>query len=913
MRRKISLYIGDVLADLADESLLLYNYQQDDLSNPTIVKNSYSQQITLPGTPANNRIFGHSFRVDRAVAGSGGTGYNFNPSIRTPFTIYDEKGGILESGYVRLDRMIVGKEYQVTLFGGLGDFFYNLSYKDDGTKRSLADLWYKRLEGLDEEEELDFDITMAALQEAWDAFRYGSGRYHMRWSVINFAPAYNGIPQDFAADKAIIEEGYAMGVHTSITIDDVTYTTRGGYALVNLTQPHDEWAMKELRSYLQRPIVSVKAILDAIADPYNNGGYTFDLSDLPRTELDRLWITRPMLPALGTYYATGGAVGVTFTPNWGSAIAGGGNLSEVPTGTEVSLRLSIYWQAIVDSTIAALSMSKSTSGTYSEMWDFTCAFVQVVGYDVDDNEVAAGQVVAVCDPLPGNTNWTCEALANACRYTPTTIPGQTDIYGAVVAPGGWNKAGAGQNYRAQNAIGMSCSGYDINHYRVWIRPYIVNGEYYAQTAQFTINGATAVGNSAPRLWDDATGDSYDATTATADTASDPIATTSSGSNVRSGQHITKRILLSSSKTPADYLLSLAKTFGFYFLYDQVTKTIKAVTRNSLYQDETIDLTKRIDTSRDIELRPLAFDAKWYDFSPAPAGGAWMDVYEKTYGIPYGIQRVNTGYDFDAQVEDLLRGTAFKAAAEVLDGGPLWEYLTDGGGNVRPAVFLESGNTVTLYDPAGNTYDLGISRPGSAFEAGYYNADHPGNDAYPRVEFRDEDNNPVDGEDVLVYYNGGAQMPYFRLTDDLSVMDLLNNGKPCWYLLPGSYDGGPWVPIFQRYDISTNAITQSLDFGVPRDIKIPELTYPESATIYARRWKAYFRDRYDVSTKVMRCWVQFDGMQVGQELLRKFYWYRGVLWTLNKISGYSLNSYEPTECEFVQVQDKDNYLNGQNFS
>ena len=54
MRRKISLYIGDQLADLDDQSFILFNYQMDDLSNPTIVKNSYKHQITIKGTHANN-------------------------------------------------------------------------------------------------------------------------------------------------------------------------------------------------------------------------------------------------------------------------------------------------------------------------------------------------------------------------------------------------------------------------------------------------------------------------------------------------------------------------------------------------------------------------------------------------------------------------------------------------------------------------------------------------------------------------------------------------------------------------------------------------------------------------------------------------------------------------------------------
>ena len=42
MRRKISLYIADRQVDLDDQSFILFNYAMEDLSNPTIVKNSFS-------------------------------------------------------------------------------------------------------------------------------------------------------------------------------------------------------------------------------------------------------------------------------------------------------------------------------------------------------------------------------------------------------------------------------------------------------------------------------------------------------------------------------------------------------------------------------------------------------------------------------------------------------------------------------------------------------------------------------------------------------------------------------------------------------------------------------------------------------------------------------------------------------
>ena len=106
--------------------------------------------------------------------------------------------------------------------------------------------------------------------------------------------------------------------------------------------------------------------------------------------------------------------------------------------------------------------------------------------------------------------------------------------------------------------------------------------------------------------------------------------------------------------------------------------------------------------------------------------------------------------------------------------------------------------------------------------------------------------------------------------------------------------------------------QSLDFGVPRQLDIPGIVYDPETTIYHSAWKAYLSDRYDVNTKVMTCRVDFSGIRVSQDLLRKFYWFENSLWVLNKITNYSLTTFDPVECEFVQVQDKDNYLNGQSY-
>ena len=327
MRRKIQLYIADQLVDLDDQSFILFNYQMDDLSNPTIVKNSWSQQITLNGTPANNQIFGGSFQADRRMEYMGGeTGVDFNPSKKTPFTIYDEMGQILESGYVKLDsitRAGADIQYKVTLYGGLGSFFYALSYDENGNKRTLADLDY--LSTGNPDSELTFTINAESVRNAWSRLRTDTSAPAM-FDVINFCPAYNGIPEgNFSPDKGLILPS-DVGLQDTITQDDVAFTTKAGYSLVNLAEAQDAWAVKDFRSYMQRPVFSMRAFWNAICNQNNNGGFEVDASViqdyLTFGGFTDLWMTLPMISSIGTIKEETGSLTLSLssTPTTGRAI-----------------------------------------------------------------------------------------------------------------------------------------------------------------------------------------------------------------------------------------------------------------------------------------------------------------------------------------------------------------------------------------------------------------------------------------------------------------------------------------------------------------------------------------------------------------------------------------------------------------
>jgi hypothetical protein len=136
------------------------------------------------------------------------------------------------------------------------------------------------------------------------------------------------------------------------------------------------------------------------------------------------------------------------------------------------------------------------------------------------------------------------------------------------------------------------------------------------------------------------------------------------------------------------------------------------------------------------------------------------------------------------------------------------------------------------------------------------------------------------------------------------MNVLNQGTPCWNLT-GEEVALTALPSFRR-NIATfdGGINYSWEWGAPLARAVPGLDTGNS--IYDKWWKKYLTDLYDNDTKRMTCKVNLRGLLVGQDLMRNFFWYNGVIWRLNKIVNHSLTTWDDTECEFIQVQDINNY-------
>lgn len=910
MKRNITLYIGGSRVDLNSDSLILYNYTAEQLSNPTIVKNEYSQQITIPGTPNNNQLFGEIFKLDRqqlySINGEV-TGAYFNPSVKTPFVVYED-ANIVESGYVKLDKIqntngII--KYTLSLYGGLGSFFYGLSFDSDGNPLTLASLDF----GVD----LSFQIDADTVAEAWRTMRGASSTE--KWTILNFAPCYNGVPEDFASDKVLIKAEDA-GLEVSVVDGDKAYTpASSGNVIAQLSREYTSLEMQDLRSYMQRPILSIRKMIEAICNPANNGGYTVDLDPLFFNDnnpyYNNVWMTLPALTSLNKSNSESGET-EEFTINYtgdyrvDSETVFDDIFTEGALGNELTATL----ESTIKITLPFLSQAPE--------WFLSTRVVdEATGYATDiqyfifvQTLAMAGSTIATASPVHMLQSalttakypvWTPEQVASVVDYTPA-FPSAGYAESSIGAFIGGDFTCPFTETYADNINGES-----ITSLRQQVFVAVIETVTDENGEEVNVSGSVAPLTVFEYQDSAATGTTADYTTSVTGTVVQTI------SSEIGSITITPQMLLSSDKSPAKYFIGYCKLFGLTFIADKAEKKVGVLTKNTLYNDTSlIDLTNRIDTGKEITIVPFVFDSKYYNLGYGEVKGQFAEIYNDTYNANYGDKKINTGYDFNSETKELLTDNAYKNVVEVLGKSKAFVNVTTPNGNIVPAAFVDGGK-YSLYDSEGGTKELDIPIPNSNSTLVYFNDALPSYDLYSKPQFHEAENKAIDTTDVLLFYQGVADVsvkyPSLRLTDDTGEMYTLNNSESCWIWRSTSGEVTQ-LPMFGRYMWdNTRQITYSLDFGTPKELDIPEVYHPEGVSIYPRYWQKYIADRYDVNSRVMTAYVDLSGLVVDRNLLRRFFYYGNAIWVLNKINNHSITSYDRTQCEFVKVIDIENYNNG----
>ena len=883
MRNKIRLYIGTQQADLDDASFILLNYTQEELDNPTVVRNSFSKQITLKGTPRNDAIFGHIHRNDRVTQYNVGDedGIDFDPTRKTTFTIYNDTQEVLETGYLKLDEIVTTRRnhsYKVTLYGGLGSFLYGLSYDANGDKLTLADLDYG--------ETLDFTIDRDAVSDAW-ARLGGDTSKAAKWDILNFAPCYAGLPSGpFDAGKCIVRASLA-----GLNDTDGDYSSNDGWTLVTLAEKVTGNEAKDYRSYLQKPVISVKAMIDAICDPLNNGGWTVNQDatffDAANPYWSKAWMTLPAFDDLNIdTSSSSGSVSFSVLPST-ETLPGGGVLT-----TNYALSFSLEHRITFDTVLAYQHYKMHVEDDWaagdpvddSPGYYFNWLEYEVTAYDSSNNVI-------------GST-----VFRISTAESPEDAPPMDVVVDSIYVD--WDSganAFCGQFYKGGNPVDITfqISGYGIAKFKIEQR---VQGISY---------GHTRAAAAKTYVWQDGYDDfneygevnAYSLVTGVA--AYDGTAS----STVRTGASITKSALLGGSKTPADYLLSFCKTYGLRLVADLPSKTVDIVQRTAFFRNDVVDLTGRIDRGREIYKVPFAFDARWYGWKTEHKG-EWSEYYRNKYGREYGAMRLNTGYEFDADEKAVTDGIVFSGLPTVLETSKYFFDLQTGGDYV-PAVFV-GGGTYRLYKGGGDIKEADLPNL-TALGRTWLNPSNPMHDDWAKTQCHGTENAHLDERDTILFFDGmeSPASGHVSLTDDTRMMMSLNGNNPCWLPNYCDYDAG-WkvtsMPQFTRYVWSGSTVTDSVDWGTPLEAEIAGATFASGSDVFSQYWERYLGDRYDDDSAVVTAYVDLRGFQVGPDMLRSFYAFDGAIWSLNRIIDHSLTTGGPTKCEFVKVQDKNNYLN-----
>lgn len=979
MQQDIHLYIEDKEVEFTKPPEILFNYKVTDLLNPTILKNSFTRTLTINGTNRNNDIFGHMWNLERIQYY--GSSASFNPLKKVGFTLY-YNGNIYEKGYCKLDsitRQGNQLEYSITLYGGLGEFFYNLTYSSEelnNRKLTLADLRYTVV-GDTVDPDLSFRINKNTVWDAWqtilgnpypvysedDAQRPTNYLYDDKWNVINFAPCYNGTPSDFDSNRFLINTRDLTSYFTTQkTVDGTVYTSYNGYVMGEMpTGSFTEWNTLDLRSYLQRPVISMRRIIEACRDGNNNGGYEVILDPHFFNEdnpyYSQAFVTLPMLRDLEI------KGGEDTTINDASLTRETSRFIRVNTPTTTFSSFSNLDMAIsVDFTPAAATTAQnlythtqldaniSSSSHYVRRYISTGAvIVQLLAFDSSDNIIGQSKGFVLTDDYRvANTTTPITVKFYDPSATPDIDP--TTGEGYEWLKGHWVRQADNSYKFCLDSTGQPTSvrfsilgGIEFDHLKIKMKfPYSyyikytnagnnTESDFVGNAREYGLPLYTALETSTSAVMDKDTAIAVNRVDGTFSVNIDSFSIVATDYEAFfSNTLITKEKLLGTKSSPADYLLSYAKLFGLYFYIDPSEESSNAelypkgvihiVDRNTFYKkNEIVNLEKLIDRGKNMTIQPTTAASKWYDFNVEQIESEANNSYTDTYGYDYGRQLVNTGYDFDADTKELYEGSAFKGGIMVLEKDKYYSKPVNG----IPA-YVNNGLTYNLFHSNGDGFETcSIDYPITKSDNVCMNLDGLANyDAFPKPQFHLKDNESTDGDGVLLFFNGtisatgGGGMTRYWLTDDLSPMITLNDSSPCWILTANELDNADayiayrilYFPYFTRYymrDFYNGYVVHSWDFGNPQATFIPKGFNTAEMGIYSKCWRNFISDLYNVDNRRLDCYVRTDNTPT-VDWLRRFYWFDNSIWRLNEIKDWKVGSNSTTEMEFVKVQDIENY-------
>ena len=278
----INLFVNSVLMDLSEDFDLLITRSIADIKNPEQRTSDWSKTVVLPGTKANNVLFGNIFEVDHTVLGNGQFSPNFNPNKKADVLVLVD-GFEQIRGFIRLIQINVLDndliEYECSLHGQTADLFTTLG------NAKLSELNF---------DEYNHTLNLTNVTNSWDTsiiknassqpFAYGEG-YVYAQMLSKYGSQNNNTSQWRVDDhvpslyaKTIVDKIFASTPYT-YTADSFFNTDRFKRLVIpynNFGFEADETALTSRLFQAQIGSTATYSVGNTIAFSNDSSGGNFD-------------------------------------------------------------------------------------------------------------------------------------------------------------------------------------------------------------------------------------------------------------------------------------------------------------------------------------------------------------------------------------------------------------------------------------------------------------------------------------------------------------------------------------------------------------------------------------------------------------------------------------------------------------
>lgn len=251
-------------------------------------------------------------------------------------------------------------------------------------------------------------------------------------------------------------------------------------------------------------------------------------------------------------------------------------------------------------------------------------------------------------------------------------------------------------------------------------------------------------------------------------------------DVETNTQFTQSQLLSKTAAPFKYLVSFCKMYGLYLDTDAPNQTITLRTMKNFFKDKTENLV--VNEGSEVTIDPLSFNKSSYTFDFRESKEAeFIKNYNEMHDVPYGSKKVNTGYQFDNSSDKYIKDNIFKNATDAIEQSPYYKFsrnypaaLYDNDGSylgakeVKYTLFAngQADDTESLrYTATISRGNMGMNYLAKRFDwsglrGGVYQDD------YPKVQLHNDNNEAIDGSNVIVYFGGMSTHTTVRQTPEL---------------------------------------------------------------------------------------------------------------------------------------------------